>query len=41
MQEIFDEAGQHVRSAVGVSVLPLGAIVEVDAVIAIRDLSEA
>jgi enamine deaminase RidA (YjgF/YER057c/UK114 family) len=41
MQEVFDEAGRHVRSAVGVPVLPLGAIVEVDAVIAIRELSEA
>ncbi len=31
--EIFGEAGQHVRSAVGVSVLPLDAPVEVELVI--------
>jgi enamine deaminase RidA (YjgF/YER057c/UK114 family) len=37
MQAVFDEAGRHARSAVGVPVLPLGAVVEVDAVVAIRD----
>jgi enamine deaminase RidA (YjgF/YER057c/UK114 family) len=32
MVEIFGEAGRHARAAVGVSVLPLGAAVEIDAV---------
>jgi len=36
MQKVFGEAGRHARSAVGVAVLPLGAVVEVDAVVAIR-----
>ncbi len=36
MQALFGEAGRHARSAVGVPVLPLGAAVEVDAVITIR-----
>jgi len=36
MQALFGEAGRHARSAVGVPVLPLGAAVEVDAVIAVR-----
>ena len=36
MLEIFGDAGRHARSAVGVPVLPLGAMVEVDAVVAIR-----
>ena len=36
MQALFGEAGRHARSAVGVPVLPLGAAVEVDAVVAIR-----
>jgi enamine deaminase RidA (YjgF/YER057c/UK114 family) len=36
MQDVFGEAGRHARSAVGVPVLPLGAAVEVDAVIALR-----
>ncbi|WP_126172179.1 RidA family protein [Altericroceibacterium xinjiangense] len=35
MVEVFGEAGRHARSAVGVPVLPLGAAVEVDAVIAL------
>ncbi|MFZ1742522.1 MAG: RidA family protein [Pontixanthobacter sp.] len=35
MFEVFGEAGKHARSAVGVPVLPLGAAVEVDAVIAV------
>jgi len=30
------DAGRHARSAVGVSVLPLGAAVEVDAIVAVR-----
>jgi enamine deaminase RidA (YjgF/YER057c/UK114 family) len=36
MQDVFGEAGRHARSAVGVSVLPLGVAVEVDAIVAIR-----
>ncbi len=36
MQRVFGDAGKHARSAVGVPVLPLNAIVEVDAVVAIR-----
>ena len=37
MVALFGEAGKHARSAVGVPVLPLGAMVEVDAVVAIGD----
>jgi enamine deaminase RidA (YjgF/YER057c/UK114 family) len=36
MVAVFGEAGKHARSAVGVPVLPLGAAVEVDAIVAIR-----
>ncbi|SFS04571.1 RidA family protein [Sphingomonas jatrophae] len=36
MVAVFGDAGRHARSAVGVPVLPLGAVVEVDAVVAIR-----
>lgn len=36
MEKLFGEAGRHARSAVGVPTLPLGAAVEVDAVIAVR-----
>jgi len=36
MAAVFGEVGQHARSAVGVPVLPLGAAVEVDAVVAVR-----
>ena len=36
MQQVFGEPGRHARSAVGVAALPLGAVVEVDAVVAIR-----
>jgi enamine deaminase RidA (YjgF/YER057c/UK114 family) len=36
MQDVFGESGRHARSAVGVPVLPLGAAVEIDAVVAIR-----
>lgn len=36
MVALFGEAGRHARSAVGVPVLPLGAMVEIDAVVAIR-----
>jgi len=35
MFEVFGEKGRHSRAAVGVSALPLGAAVEVDAAIAI------
>ncbi|MFV0430218.1 MAG: RidA family protein [Arachnia sp.] len=35
-QEIFGEKGVHVRSAVGVSALPLGAPVEVELVVELR-----
>ncbi|WP_298470284.1 RidA family protein [uncultured Erythrobacter sp.] len=37
MFDVFGEKGRHSRAAVGVPVLPLGAAVEVDAVIAISD----
>ena len=37
MAHVFGDAGKHARSAVGVPVLPLGAAVEVDAIVAIRD----
>lgn len=36
MAALFGEAGKHARSAVGVPVLPLGAAVEVDAIVAVR-----
>lgn len=36
MQAVFGDAGRHARSAVGVPVLPLNALVEVDAVVAVR-----
>ncbi|WP_242138509.1 RidA family protein [Sphingomonas sp. TREG-RG-20F-R18-01] len=35
MVELFGEAGKHARSAVGVTSLPLGAAVEVDAIVQI------
>ena len=35
--EIFGEAGRHVRAAVGVSELPLGASVEVEFIVQVRD----
>ncbi|KLI64875.1 RidA family protein [Aurantiacibacter marinus] len=37
MFDVFGEAGRHARAAVGVPALPLGAAVEVDAVIALTD----
>ncbi len=37
MVALFGDAGKHARSAVGVPVLPLGAAVEVDAVVALAD----
>ncbi len=36
MEQVFGEAGRHARSAVGVPVLPLGAAVEVDAIVAVK-----
>ncbi len=36
MVALFGEAGKHARSAVGVPALPLGAAVEVDAIVAVR-----
>jgi len=37
MEQVFGEAGQHARAAVGAPSLPLGVAVEVDAVVKIRD----
>lgn len=36
MVALFGDKGRHARSAVGVPVLPLGAMVEIDAVVAVR-----
>jgi enamine deaminase RidA (YjgF/YER057c/UK114 family) len=36
MAEVFGAKGQHARAAVGVPVLPLGAAVEVDAILALE-----
>jgi enamine deaminase RidA (YjgF/YER057c/UK114 family) len=36
MEQVFGAAGRHARSAVGVPVLPLGAAVEIDAIVAIK-----
>tara|TARA_Y100000815_G_C13283635_1_gene477928 strand:+ start:29 stop:493 length:465 start_codon:yes stop_codon:yes gene_type:complete len=36
MEALFGDAGRHARSAVGVAVLPLGAAVEIDAIVAIE-----
>jgi enamine deaminase RidA (YjgF/YER057c/UK114 family) len=36
MAAVFGEAGRHARSAVGVPALPLGAAVEIDAIVALR-----
>lgn len=37
MMAVFGDAGRHARSAVGVPVLPLGAAVEVDAILQVTD----
>ncbi len=37
MATLFGDAGKHARSAVGVPVLPLGAAVEIDAIVAIGE----
>ncbi|NRB54461.1 MAG: RidA family protein, partial [Salinicola sp.] len=34
--EVLGEAGYHARSAVGMGSLPLGVVVEIEAIIAIR-----
>ncbi|PKQ00099.1 MAG: hypothetical protein CVT74_05410 [Alphaproteobacteria bacterium HGW-Alphaproteobacteria-13] len=36
MESLFGETGRHARSAVGVASLPLGAAVEVDAIVAVK-----
>jgi enamine deaminase RidA (YjgF/YER057c/UK114 family) len=36
MEQVFGDRGRHARSAVGVPVLPLGAAVEIDAVVAVK-----
>ena len=36
MEKAFGEAGRHARAAVGVPVLPRGAAVEVDAIVAVK-----
>jgi len=36
MEQVFGEAGRHARAAVGVAALPLGAAVEIDAIVALR-----
>lgn len=36
MFDVFGEIGRHARSAVGVPTLPLGAAVEIDAIVALR-----
>lgn len=36
MQDVFGETGRHARAAVGVAVLPLGAAVEIDALVEIK-----
>jgi enamine deaminase RidA (YjgF/YER057c/UK114 family) len=36
MVNVFGDAGKHARAAVGVPTLPMGAAVEVDAIVAIK-----
>ena len=36
MVAVFGEAGKHARAAVGVAALPLGALVEADAIVAVK-----
>jgi enamine deaminase RidA (YjgF/YER057c/UK114 family) len=36
MEQVFGEIGRHARAAVGVPALPMGAAVEIDAVVAVR-----
>lgn len=37
LQQVFGEAGRHARAAVGVNVLPLGAPVEVELLVELRE----
>jgi enamine deaminase RidA (YjgF/YER057c/UK114 family) len=37
MVALFGDAGRHARSAVGVPVLPLGAAVEIDAIVEVGE----
>ncbi|MEA3062662.1 MAG: hypothetical protein QOJ94_2443 [Sphingomonadales bacterium] len=37
MQDVFGEASRHARSALGVPVLPLGACVEIDAIVQVKE----
>lgn len=39
-ETLFGEAGRHARAAVGVAVLPLGAAVEADAIVAVKPAQE-
>lgn len=36
MEQLFGDSGRHARSAVGVPSLPLGAAVEIDAIVAVK-----
>jgi enamine deaminase RidA (YjgF/YER057c/UK114 family) len=36
MEQVFGDAGRHARAAVGVAALPLGAAVEIDAIVAVQ-----
>jgi enamine deaminase RidA (YjgF/YER057c/UK114 family) len=36
LNELFGDAGRHARSAIGVTELPLGAAVEIEAIVAVR-----
>jgi enamine deaminase RidA (YjgF/YER057c/UK114 family) len=36
MVALFGDAGRHARAAVGVAALPRGAMVEIDAIVAVR-----
>jgi enamine deaminase RidA (YjgF/YER057c/UK114 family) len=37
MTEVFGDAGKHARSAVGVAALPMGAPVEVELTVTVRN----
>jgi enamine deaminase RidA (YjgF/YER057c/UK114 family) len=37
MEQVFGEVGRHARAAVGVAALPMGAAVEIDAVVALKE----
>ena len=36
MEQVFGEIGRHARAAVGVAALPMGAAVEIDAIVALK-----